>query len=127
MYTKNKIIIFTAIILFFGCLQRPVKYVQSGDNVLVAYKIRGNDEIRIDESFLHNDWEKISDNEYIRFCVGNKEIISGWDSAIIGCRTDSLYTIKVPYSQAYDTIPVYHDIPAKSDLYIQFKIIDILQ
>lgn len=122
MYNKIIILIFISIFLY-NCQSKLE--VNKGNKVYLKYKIKDIDGCRIDESFLHNNWNSKDKNEIFTFTVGNGEVIEGWDSVIIGCKKNKLYSFEIPYQQAYGEEEIYHDIPAKSNLLLTFKIIKI--
>ena len=101
------------------------KTVRDGDTVFLAFKIYNMQNIILDESFFHTNFNKISNDELFSFVVGKNEVIKGWDSVIIGCKKNIIYTFKIPDGEAYGNENIYHDIPPNSSILITFKIIDI--
>lgn len=120
MYSKIIIVILIACITI-ACNSNIV--VKSGDRVFLFYKIENLDKIRLDESAIIDNFKDKSN--LFAFTVGNGEVIEGWDSVIVGCKKNKLYTFEIPYQQAYRDEQIYHDIPAKSNLLLTFKIIKI--
>ena len=120
MYNKIIIVILIACIAI-ACNSNTV--VKRGDRVVLFYKIQNTDSIRLDESSIIDNFR--DKTKVFAFIVGNGEVIKGWDSVIVGCKENILYTFKIPYQQAYGTEKIYHDIPPKSNLIITFKIVKI--
>ncbi|MCB9211720.1 MAG: FKBP-type peptidyl-prolyl cis-trans isomerase [Ignavibacteriales bacterium] len=120
MYSKIIIVILIAYITI-ACNSNIV--VKRGNRVALFYKIENIDSIRLDESSVIDNFRDKSN--VFAFNVGNGEVIEGWDSVIIGCKKNKLYSFEIPYQQAYGEEEIYHDIPAKSNLLLTFKIIKI--
>ena len=110
--------------MFYACNQHKIP-VKCGDTVTLAYKITNTEGMRLDESFLHDNFNQIQENELFRFTTCNEEVIPGWDSVIIGCKTGKIYTFDIPASLAYGKSDIYHDIPRGSDIIFKFKIFKI--
>ncbi|MBX7226490.1 MAG: FKBP-type peptidyl-prolyl cis-trans isomerase [Chitinophagales bacterium] len=113
-----------AFFLCVACNQHKIP-VKCGDTVTLAYKMTNTKGMRLDESFLHDNFNHIQENELFRFTTCNGEVIPGWDSVILGCKTGKLYTFDIPASLAYGKSDIYHDIPAGSDIILKFKIFKI--
>lgn len=118
------IIILIGIVIAF-CISCKNQVVEKGNRLELAFKIYNSDSIILDESFFHNDFYNINDDELFSFRVGKNEVIKGWDSVIIGCSKDKVYTFNIPYNSAYGDENIYHDIPSKSNLIIRFIILSI--
>lgn len=115
------VIVFT---LTTGCNNNTIEI---GDTVILVFKIYNKNNIILDESFFHTDFNKIDCDELLSFVVGKNEVIKGWDSLIVGCKKNIIYTFNIPSNQAYGNEAIYHDIPANSDLILTFKIVDIIK
>lgn len=118
-----KITILLCCILFSSCNDN--KIVHDGNKVILNYKIYNSKHIRLDESDLYHDVNCMDKAHIFSFIVGRNEVIKGWDSLIIGCKKNKIYTFSIPTENCYGNEKIYHDIPANSDLILTFKIIDI--
>ncbi|MBK9353450.1 MAG: FKBP-type peptidyl-prolyl cis-trans isomerase [Bacteroidetes bacterium] len=123
-FVKNIAFFSLFIYLFISCKKNETK-VKCGDTVTLAYKITNLEGMRLDESFLHPNFNRIDKKELFRFTTCHQEIIPGWDSVIIGCKTRKIYTFEIPAELAYDKTTIYHDIPPNSKLILKFKIFKI--
>lgn len=99
--------------------------VQKGDRVYLAFELADFEDTVFDKSVLDGDFENISENEIFSFIVGRNEVFEGWDSVIIGCEINKIYTFRIPYSKAYGTTRIYHDIKPKTNIKLKFKIVEI--
>lgn len=114
------------IVLVLTACSSNQQVVKKGDRVFVTYRISTKEGWRLDESSPSINLNKAPKNdELFSFVVGQNEVISGWDSIIVGCKTNTLYTFELEAVQAYGSEKIYHELPPNSPLQIQFKVIDI--
>lgn len=120
-----KIILSIILVIISISCNKNRQIVECGNTVTLAYKISDENKMRLDESFLHNQFNNIKIEELFRFTVCNKEVIPGWDSVILGCKIGKVYTFTINPELAYQQENIYHDIKANSTLTLKFKIFKI--
>ena len=71
------------------------------------------------------------DNSYIRgevfkFQVGTRQVISGWETGLLGMKEGGKRTIFIPYKLAYGDRGVGNSIPPKSNLIFEIEVISVI-
>jgi FKBP-type peptidyl-prolyl cis-trans isomerase 2 len=128
---KFLILLLSAMILFSGCVEKNVK---NGDNITVNYIGRFQDGKVFDTSIesvakangLFNPGARY---EPLKFTVGNRKVIQGFDEGVIGMKVGETKVLTIPPEKAYpinpDKIqvgPIIQHVPATTIIPKVFEI-----
>jgi FKBP-type peptidyl-prolyl cis-trans isomerase len=66
-------------------------------------------------------------NRPFSFVLGGKQVIEGWDKGVPGMKVGGTRNLSIPWSQAYGEAGSPPTIPAKSDLFFEITLLDVLK
>lgn len=117
-------------ILLSGCVDKTVK---TGDNISVDYTGSFVDgkvfDTSIESVALANGMPPREKYEPLKFTVGNKEVIEGFDKGVIGMKKGETKSLRIPPEEAYpinpsmiQVAPIVQELPLTRTIPKEFEI-----